>query len=126
MGTGEGAQAFGWGTYVTQVEGIAKNYASKLGQMPYTEEENKRLAEINEIYSAPSKLLISIDSKKDFLKARRTSLRDLDNGKYEARINRNIKEFTRELKAAKKENDADNIKFYEDLINTSIQNVRKN
>ena len=123
MGTGEGAQAFGWGTYVTQVEGIAKNYASKLGQMPYTEEENKRLAEINEIYSAPSKLLISIDSKKDFLKARRTSLRDLDNGKYEARINRNIKEFTKELKAAKKENDADNIKFYEDLINTSIDDL---
>ena len=27
MGSGEGAQAFGWGTYVTEVEGIAKAYA---------------------------------------------------------------------------------------------------
>ena len=27
MGTGEGNQAFGWGTYVTEVEGIGKQYA---------------------------------------------------------------------------------------------------
>lgn len=27
MGTGEGAQAFGWGTYVTEVEGIGRTYA---------------------------------------------------------------------------------------------------
>ena len=29
MGTGEGAQAYGWGTYVTEVEGIGKSYAEK-------------------------------------------------------------------------------------------------
>ncbi len=28
MGTGEGAQAFGWGTYLTEVEGIGRSYAS--------------------------------------------------------------------------------------------------
>lgn len=28
MGEGEGAQAYGWGTYVTEVEGIARRYAS--------------------------------------------------------------------------------------------------
>lgn len=27
MGSGEGAQAYGWGTYVSEVEGIAKSYA---------------------------------------------------------------------------------------------------
>lgn len=27
MGSGEGAQAYGWGTYVSEVEGIAKDYA---------------------------------------------------------------------------------------------------
>ncbi|MFR9542118.1 MAG: LPD38 domain-containing protein [Rikenellaceae bacterium] len=27
MGTGEGAQAFGWGTYVTEVEGVGRHYA---------------------------------------------------------------------------------------------------
>ena len=29
MGTGEGAQAYGWGTYVTEVEGRSKSYAEK-------------------------------------------------------------------------------------------------
>jgi site-specific DNA-cytosine methylase len=29
MGSGEGAQAYGWGTYVSEVEGIAKAYARK-------------------------------------------------------------------------------------------------
>ena len=28
MGTGEGAQAFGWGTYVTEVEGIGRKYGN--------------------------------------------------------------------------------------------------
>ena len=31
MGTGEGAQAYGYGTYVTQVKGIAKTYAKTIG-----------------------------------------------------------------------------------------------
>lgn len=30
IGTGEGYQAYGWGTYVTEVDGIAKSYASSL------------------------------------------------------------------------------------------------
>lgn len=30
MGTGEGAQAFGWGTYVTEVEGIGRTYADAI------------------------------------------------------------------------------------------------
>ena len=37
MGSGEGAQAFGWGTYVTEVEGIGRSYAgvgvTKLGPL---------------------------------------------------------------------------------------------
>lgn len=31
MGTGEGAQAFGWGTYVSEVDGIARSYAENAG-----------------------------------------------------------------------------------------------
>ncbi len=31
MGEGEGAQAYGWGTYVTEVNGIAKSYAEESG-----------------------------------------------------------------------------------------------
>ena len=34
MGEGEGAQAYGWGTYVTQVEGIARNYAEVNAKKP--------------------------------------------------------------------------------------------
>ena len=32
IGTGEGAQAFGWGLYFTELEGIARHYAKKLGK----------------------------------------------------------------------------------------------
>ncbi len=32
MGEGEGEQAFGWGTYVTEVEGIGKSYAKNISQ----------------------------------------------------------------------------------------------
>lgn len=31
MGEGEGAQAYGWGTYVTEVEGIGRTYANTIG-----------------------------------------------------------------------------------------------
>lgn len=33
MGTGEGAQAFGWGLYFTDLESIARNYADKLSDL---------------------------------------------------------------------------------------------
>jgi hypothetical protein len=36
MGTGEGAQAFGWGLYFTDLESIAKNYAEKLAKSKMT------------------------------------------------------------------------------------------
>ncbi len=32
MGEGEGAQAYGWGTYVTEVEGIARTYAGTMAR----------------------------------------------------------------------------------------------
>lgn len=34
MGEGEGAQAYGWGTYITQVEGIARRYAEVNAKKP--------------------------------------------------------------------------------------------
>ena len=36
MGEGEGAQAYGWGTYVTEVNGIAKSYAEATAKTGYT------------------------------------------------------------------------------------------
>ncbi len=35
MGSGEGYQAYGWGTYVTEVEGIARSYADTLSGTSY-------------------------------------------------------------------------------------------
>ena len=37
MGTGEGAQAYGWGSYVTEVKGIGKTYAEKMLEDKYKE-----------------------------------------------------------------------------------------
>lgn len=40
MGEGEGAQAYGWGTYVTEVEGIGRAYARNPWQMKINELES--------------------------------------------------------------------------------------
>ena len=41
MGEGEGAQAYGWGTYLTEVEGIAKMYAGASGATMLTYKGNE-------------------------------------------------------------------------------------
>lgn len=41
MGTGEGAQAFGWGTYVTEVEGIGRSYAERAREYYEVPEDGK-------------------------------------------------------------------------------------
>ena len=35
MGEGEGQQAYGWGSYVTEVEGIARTYAAENGKIKF-------------------------------------------------------------------------------------------
>ncbi len=50
MGEGEGAQAYGWGTYVTEVEGIGRTYAEENAQIGETsdyemEKANEEIAE---------------------------------------------------------------------------------
>lgn len=48
MGEGEGAQAYGWGTYVTEVEGIGRMYASQnKGRISY---KGKSVQEIQKLY----------------------------------------------------------------------------
>ena len=59
MGSGEGAQAYGWGTYVTEVEGIAKAYAK---QNTYL--HNSEYKEIDKQYKS---LLSNIKTQKDWL-----------------------------------------------------------
>ena len=100
IGSGEGAQAFGWGLYFTNQESIARFYAEKLANGPAR---------------------ISLIAKNDYLKSRKKSLRDVENKeKYEAKINKNITHFRKELKQAQKAGDESDIKFYEGLIDDSI------
>ena len=103
IGTGEGAQAFGWGLYFTNQEGIARFYADKLANEP-----NR----------------ISLIAKNEYLKSRKKSLRDVENKeKYEARILKNINHFKKELKQAQKASDENDIKFYEGLIDDSYKQL---
>ena len=95
MGEGEGRQAFGWGTYVTEVKGIGKAYAK--------------------VKDGPTKQ--SIIERKDFIKRRKKDIRDMgDYEKYARRIEKTRKANVREYNAAKKAGDESDMKFYADLI----------
>lgn len=59
MGSGEGAQAYGWGTYVSEVEGIAKAYAKQ--------NTAKRNTEYTKAKSAYESALADIDFHKNIL-----------------------------------------------------------
>ena len=103
IGSGEGAQSFGWGLYFTNQEGIARFYADSL---------------------ANSSKRITLAAKNDFLKSRKASLRQVeDKEKYEAKIYKNINHFKKELKQAQKAGDESEIKFYEGLIDDSIKQL---
>ena len=64
MGEGEGAQAYGWGTYVTEVEGIGKVYATqKRGRISY---KGHSIGEILRLYNEgvrPYNVVLSVVEK---------------------------------------------------------------
>gem|GEM_PF-4651041 len=64
MGEGEGAQAYGWGTYVTEVEGIGKGYATqKRGRISY---KGHSIGEILRLYNEgvrPYNVVLSVVEK---------------------------------------------------------------
>ena len=64
MGEGEGAQAYGWGTYVTEVEGIGKSYAmQKRGRISY---KGHSIGEIQRLYNegaSPYSVVLSVVEK---------------------------------------------------------------
>ena len=82
MGEGEGAQAYGWGTYVTEVRGIGEGYAirSKNGISMSREEWSLKRSELeSNIYRAKEQL--------PFLK-----------GEYKAEVEAQISEWEEQLK----------------------------
>ena len=64
MGEGEGAQPYGWGTYVTEVEGIGKSYAmQKRGRISY---KGHSIGEIQRLYNegaSPYSVVLSVVEK---------------------------------------------------------------
>ena len=79
MGEGEGAQAYGWGTYVTEVKGIGKAYA----------------------HTKDGSVQRSIQERQDFIKQRKRDIKQMeDYDKYARKIIKNRRESEREWKAA--------------------------
>ena len=110
MNTGEGVQAFGWGTYVTEVNGIAKGYAETLA----SRSQAKRINE----------LARSVATKKDFIKTRKQDIkRNDDYDKYARAIKKNLKGLYAELKKAKKEENEKDARFYQSLIDVAEQQL---
>lgn len=106
MGTGEGAQAYGWGTYVTQIKGIGETYAEAMGGKP--------------IKSKINSLALSISNKKDFIKARKSDIRKNENyDKYAKGIRKNQISLEKELKVARSEENEKDVRFYEGLLETT-------
>lgn len=110
MGTGEGAQAYGWGTYVTEVNGIAESYAENLTGRDYARQIN-RLAQ-------------HIEARKDFIKTRKADIRrNEDYEKYAKTIRKNLRDNQKEYKAAERAGNEKDMEFYQSLINIANQQL---
>ena len=105
MGEGEGAQAYGWGSYVTEVKGIGKSYATS------NEEKMARL---------------SISEKKEYIKRRKRDIKEMgDYERYAKKIMRNRRNSEKEYKAAKKAGNEQDMRFYEDLMAISDSQLKR-
>ncbi len=106
--SGEGSMSFGYGTYVTDSEEIARDYANRA------------------ILLKNSPIERTIERKKEFLKERKKNLKDTENKeKYETKILKNLKNEQKELAKAQKQKDDEMIKFYQDLINISEKQLEE-
>ena len=95
IGTGEGAQAFGWGLYFTDLKDIAENYAKKLSQ-------------------------IFVDGKtlEDYLYDEGVKLYNIDFSKINSQSTKNnaLNEIDRQIKENQKD-----IDYYENLIDEGVE-----
>ncbi len=104
MGEGEGAQAYGWGTYVTEVESIARTYAESTSGKQLSGRIN-RLAQ-------------HIQSRKDFIRTRKSDIKkNEDYEKYARSIRKNLRNNENEYKLAEREGNEKDMEFYQSLIN---------
>lgn len=89
MGSGEGAQAYGWGTYVSEVEGIAKAYAKKNAKVHADPKMQNLLSDLD---IAQDALLMNQKDKEEY---------EADNQKLIKEIERLQKELNAGKSAAK-------------------------
>lgn len=112
MGTGEGAQAYGWGGYVTDIEGIGRSYAESLAGRNYAIEINK--------------LARHIDSKKDFINTRQRDIKEMgDYDRYAKRITKNRRDSEKEYKKAEKAGNKSDMDFYKNLMAISDSQLER-
>ena len=96
MGTGEGAQAFGWGLYFTDLEGIAKRYAKDLSKITF---DGKELSDVEFFDKLLSRLGSENDEFYNFDKGTITNLT-----KFKEYIVDSIEYFNREIPNINKDN----------------------
>lgn len=103
VGSGEGAQAYGWGGYVTEVKGIGRMYATAIGGKD---------------------LLPKIEKAEGNIRQVRQWLREHgDFDKYVRRGKKHLRELQREYRAAEKDGNEKDMKFYHDLIEMQEQQL---
>lgn len=90
MGSGEGAQAYGWGTYVSEVEGIARAYAKKNAKVHADPKMQNLLSDLD---IAQDALLMNQKDKEEYeadnqklIKEIERLQKELDAGKSAAKI----------------------------------------
>lgn len=103
VGEGEGAQAYGWGGYVTEVKGIGRTYATNI---------------------AGSTILPKIEKAKGNIAQVKRWLKDNSNWeKYSRRERKHQRELEKELKAAEKAGNEKDAEFYRGLLELQVQNL---
>lgn len=104
VGSGEGAQAFGWGGYVTEVKGIGKSYASAIGGKELLPKIEKVAGNIRQVRQWLSK--------------------NEEYNKYARNAGRHLRELQREYRAAEKGGNEKDRKFYGGLIELQEQSMK--
>lgn len=104
VGSGEGAQAFGWGGYVTEVKGIGKSYASAIGGKELLPKIEKVAGNIRQV--------------------RQWLGKNEEYNKYARNAGRHLRELQREYRAAEKEGNEKDLKFYGGLIELQEESMK--
>ena len=104
VGSGEGAQAFGWGGYVTEVKGIGKSYASAIGGKELLPKIERVAGNIRQV--------------------RQWLGKNEEYNKYARNAGSHLRELQLEYRAAEKEGNEKDLKFYGGLIELQEESMK--